>query len=103
MSNKQLEMMAREHDITAIDTEFAEKVAEAAAEGTITGYRKIEEAVVSGYKKIEDGVVTGYKKIETGAVEGFGKVVDKCVEVLFAREGESVEEAKKRLGHKEEK
>ena len=103
MSNKQLEMMAREHDITAIDTEFAEKVAEAAAEGTITGYRKIEEAVVSGYKKIEDGVVTGYKKIETGAVEGFGKVVDKCVEVLFAREGESVEEAKKRLNRKEEK
>ena len=63
---------------------------------------KIEEAVVTGYKKIEDGVVTGYKKIETGAVEGFGKVVDKCVEVLFAKEGETVEEAKKRL-NKEEK
>ena len=63
---------------------------------------KIEEAVVAGYKKIEDGVVTGYKKIETGAVEGFGKVVDKCVEVLFAKEGETVEEAKKRL-NKEEK
>ena len=103
MSNKQLEMMAREHDMTAIDIEFAEKVAEAAAEGTVTGYKKIEEAVVSGYKKIEDGVVTGYKKIETGAVEGFGKVVDKCVEILFAKEGESVEDAKKRLSHKEEK
>jgi len=103
MSNKQLEMMAREHDITAIDAEFAEEVAEAAAEGAVIGYKKIEEAVVSGYKKIEDGVVTDYKKIETGAVESFGKVVDKCVEVLFAKEGESVEEAKKRLSHKEEK
>ena len=100
MSNKQLEMMAREHDI---DVEFAEKVAEVATESVVTGYKKIEEAVVSGYKKIEDGVVTGYKKIETGAVDGFGKVVDKCVEVLFAREGESVEEAKKRLNRKEEK
>ena len=39
----------------------------------------------------------GYKKIETGVVEGFGKVVDKCVEVLFAKEGESAEEAKARL------
>lgn len=65
--------------------------------------KKIEEGVVSGYKKIEDGVVGGYKKIENGAVEGFGKVVDKCVEVLFAKEGESVEEAKARLSGKENK
>ena len=58
---------------------------------------KIAEGVVKGYKKIEDGVVGGYKKIETGVVEGFGKVTDKCVEVLFAKEGESVEDAKERL------
>ncbi len=56
---------------------------------------KIAEGVVKGYKKIEDGVVGGYKKIETGVVEGFGKVTDKCVEVLFTKEGESVEDAKK--------
>ena len=63
---------------------------------------KIAEGVVKGYKKIEDGVVGGYKKIETGVVEGFGKVTDKCVEVLFAKDGESVEEARKRLsGNKE--
>ena len=58
---------------------------------------KIAEGVVKGYKKIEEGVVGGYKKMETGVVEGFGKVTDKCVEVLFAKEGESVEDAKKRL------
>ena len=58
---------------------------------------KIAETVVGGYKKIETGVVEGYKKIETGAVEGFNKVSDKCVEKLFAKEGESVEDAKKRL------
>ena len=63
---------------------------------------KISDGVVEGYQKIEDGVVTGYKKMETGVVEGFGKVVDKCVEVLFTKEGESVEDAKKRLNHKEE-
>ena len=63
---------------------------------------KIAEGVVKGYKKIEDGVVGGYKKIETGVVEGFGKVTDKCVGVLFAKDGESVEEARKRLsGDKE--
>ena len=58
---------------------------------------KIAEAVVEGYKKIEDGVVAGYQKIEKGAVDGFNKVTDKCVEKLFAKEGESVEDAKKRL------
>ena len=58
---------------------------------------KIAEKVVEGYKKIETGVVEGYKKIENGVVEGFEKVSDKCVEVLFAKEGESVEDAKKRL------
>lgn len=93
------------------------EVNEKIAEGVVKGYKKIEDkftetflnedgtmktgkigdAVVEGYKKIEDGVVGGYKKIENGIVEGFGKVTDKCVEKLFAKEGESVEDAKKRL------
>lgn len=101
MSNKQMEMMAREHDMTAIDAEFAEEVAEVIAAGTVSGYKKIEQGVVTGYKKIEDGVVGGYKKMEAGVVDGFGKVVDKCVEVLFAKDGESVEDAKARLSGKD--
>ena len=62
---------------------------------------KIAQKVVEGYKKIEDGVVSGYKKIETGVVEGFGKVTDACVKTLFAKEGESVEDAKARLSGKD--
>lgn len=58
---------------------------------------KIAEKVVEGYKKIENGVVESYKKIETGVVDGFNKVSDKCIEKMFAKEGESVEDAKKRL------
>ena len=54
---------------------------------------KIADAVVEGYKKIENGVVSGYKKIEKSAVDGFNKVTDKCVEKLFAKEGETVEES----------
>ena len=96
-SNKELEMKAREHDVSDTNSEAVAQAAEAAVKETVNGYQKIENAVVGGYKKIEQGVVDGYKKIETGAVEGFGKVVDKCVEVLFAKEGESVEDAKKRL------
>ena len=60
------------------------------------------QAVTSGYKKIENGVVSGYKKIENGAVSGFEKVTDKCVDVLFAKEGETVEEARARLAARKE-
>jgi len=63
----------------------------------IQANEKIAENVVEGYRKIEEGVVGGYKKIEDGVVEGFNKVTDKFVEKLFAREGESVEDARKRL------
>ena len=86
MNNQELVLKAREHDISDADITALAEVAEVAA-----------EEMTTGYKKIEQGVVTGYKKVETGVVEGFGKVVDKCVEVLFAKEGESVEAAKARL------
>ena len=63
---------------------------------------KIAEKVVEGYKKMETGVVDGYKKIETGVVDGFHKVSDKCIEVLFTKDGETVEDAKKRLSGEKE-
>ena len=58
---------------------------------------KIAEGVVGGYKKIAEGVVEGYKKIEEGAVGGFNKIADKFADNFLTKEGESVEEAKKRL------
>ena len=60
----------------------------------------IAETVTSGYKKIETGVVNGYKKIEQGVVGGYTKIEDKFVEAYLAKEGETVEEAKKRLKNK---
>lgn len=104
MSNKELEMKAREHDMSDASGDVVAEVKEEVTsgcqkieKGVVSGYKKIEEGIVSGYKKIEEGAVSGYKKIENGVVQGFGKVVDKCVEVLFAKEGESVEDAKARL------
>lgn len=49
------------------------------------------------YDKIEETVVDTYKKVEKAAVEGYQKVEDAAVGKVFAREGESVEEAKARL------
>lgn len=62
---------------------------------------KIANAVTKGYKKVEESVVKGYKAVEKGAVDGFNKVSDKCIEKIFAKEGESVEDAKKRLSREE--
>lgn len=63
---------------------------------------KISEAVVGGYKKIESGVVDGYKKIEKGVVDGYSKLEDKFIDQFLTREGETVEDARKRLKGKEE-
>ena len=63
-------------------------------------YKAIEETVVGTYQKIEDGVVSGYKKVEQGAVTGFRKISDTFVQKFFSREGETVEETKKRLSRK---
>lgn len=61
---------------------------------------KLAKSVTGGYKKIENGIVTGYKKIEQGVVDGYTKIEDKFVDTYLTKEGESVEEAKARLKHK---
>lgn len=48
--------------------------------------QKLEKRVIGGYQKIKNTVVSGYKKIE-----------DKFVDQYLSREGESIEDAKKRL------
>lgn len=59
--------------------------------------------LVEKNKKIEVAVVKGYKKIENGVVGGFEKIVDKFVDNYLTRDGESVEEAKARLGEEQRK
>lgn len=58
---------------------------------------KITENVTSGYKKIEDTVVDGYKKIENAVISGYTKIEDSFVDRYLTKDGETVEEAKKRL------
>ena len=52
----------------------------------IKANEKIADVARGGYKKIEEGVVGAYKKVEDGFVDQF-----------LTREGETVEDAKKRL------
>ena len=52
----------------------------------IKANEKIAEGVTAGFQKIENGVVGVYKKIEDGFVDRY-----------LTHEGESVEDAKKRL------
>ena len=96
-TQEELKQKAMEHDMTDAQNIDLSEVGQAIEEGALSAYQKIEEGVVGGYKKIEEAVVGSYKKIEETVVEGFEKMTDKFVEKLFTREGESVEDAKKRL------
>lgn len=58
---------------------------------------KIAEGVIGDYKNIKACIVGGYKKIESGVVFGFTKILDAFVDQFLPKEGESVEEARKRL------
>lgn len=64
---------------------------------------KISNTVVSTYTAIQDGVVKGYLKIQNAAVSGYKKVEDACIRKLFAKKGETIEEARARLTRKEGK
>ena len=96
-NQEELRQKAMEHDMSDVQELDLKEVGQAVEEGAVSAYQKIEKGVVGGYQKIEDAVVGGYRKIEEGVVEGFTKMMDQFVEKLFAREGESVEDAKKRL------
>ena len=53
--------------------------------------------LVKANEKIAEGVVDGYKKIEDGVVDGYKKIEDKFVDQFLTKDGETVEDAKKRL------
>ncbi|MDD2979951.1 MAG: hypothetical protein PHN80_08265 [Hespellia sp.] len=63
----------------------------------VAANKKIAEKVAGGYKKIEETVVGGYQKIEDTAVGGYNKIADAFVDQYLTRDGESVEDARKRL------
>lgn len=67
------------------------------ANNVTKGYHTIETGAVRGYQKLQDGVVCGYERMQNSIVRGFTRMMDRCVQVLFAKEGESVDEAKARL------
>lgn len=94
---------AMEHDpnVSGVDLAGALQTAEynpnAASLDAADACKAVEQGVVDTYQKIEDGVVGTYKKVEAGAVDTYAKVENFFVGKLFARDGESVEDAKKRL------
>ncbi len=53
--------------------------------------------IVKASENIADAVTCGYKKIEQGVVKGYTKIEDKFVDAYLTKDGETVEEAKKRL------
>ena len=63
---------------------------------------KIAEGVTTGFKKMSDGVVEGFNKMSDGVVKGYTKIEDKFVSEFLTKDGETVEDAKKRLKEEQE-
>lgn len=63
---------------------------------------KIAETVTTGFKKMSDGVVNGFNKMSEGVVKGYTKIEDKFVDEFLTKDGESIEDAKKRLKEEQE-
>lgn len=59
--------------------------------------------LVNANQKIEEKVVKTYKKIEDGAVGSFTKISDKFIDKYLAKNGETTDEAKKRIQEEQEK
>lgn len=58
--------------------------------------------MADGIEKISQALTAGYQRMESSIVHGFEKVSSRCIDVLFAREGETTEQARQRLsGNKE--
>lgn len=53
--------------------------------------------LVKANEKITEKVVGTYKKVEDTVVEGYTKIEDVFVDRYLTKDGETVEEAKKRL------
>ncbi len=53
--------------------------------------------IVKANEKIAEGVVGGCKKVEEGVVEAYKKAEDKFVDQFLTHEGESADDAKKRI------
>lgn len=59
--------------------------------------------LVKANQKIAESVVSGHHKIEEGVVSGFTRITDKFVDEFLTKEGESVEDAKRRLAAEQAK
>lgn len=53
--------------------------------------------IVKANQKIADGVVFGFEKIQNSVVGTYTKIEDRFVDQYLTKDGESIEEAKKRL------
>lgn len=59
--------------------------------------------LVKANQKIADTVTTGFKKMNDGVVKCYTKIEDKFVDQYLTHDGESIEDAKKRLKEEEQK
>lgn len=58
--------------------------------------------LIKANEKISENVISTYKKIENTFVDGYTKIEDTFVDRYLTKDGETIEEAKKRLKAKQQ-
>lgn len=59
--------------------------------------------IVKANQKIANKVTNGFQKMTDTVVDGYTKIEDKFVDMYLTKDGESIEEAKKRLKEEQKK
>ena len=79
------------------ENQVKQSIGDKIAEKVIEGYKKVEDFAKSGYKDTGKNIKSGFDSVVNTVVSGAKKAGDFCVEKVFSREGETVEETKARI------
>lgn len=79
------------------ENQVKQSIGDKIAEKVVEGYKKVEDFAKGGYKDTGKNFKEGFDNVKNTVVDGCKKAGDFCIEKVFSREGETVEETKARI------
>lgn len=79
------------------ENQVKQSVGDKIAEKVVEGYKKVEDFAKGGYKDTGKNFKSGFDTVKNTVVDSCKKASDFCIEKVFSREGESLDETKARI------
>lgn len=89
--------------VVVVLTKLLERIKYMAKSKLVKANEKIAEKITEGFQKIQDTVVGGYSNIESIVVDEYIKIEEKFIDLYLTKDGETIEQAKKRLKQEQDK